>query len=107
MPRNLKIEHLLTVKTYPNDVEVNFSYSNMEFLLTDDELPFARSSIQLQAFPGDARGRQPPPAGDPEPQGEGAGGEHLPFTGDEPGQLHHLGGAAQARRRGAHRIPGL
>jgi len=54
MPRNLKIEHLLTVKTYPNDVEVNFSHSNMEFLLADDELPFARSSIQLQAFPGDA-----------------------------------------------------
>ena len=54
MPRNLKIEHLLTVKNYPQDVEVNFSHSNMEFLLTDDELPFARSSIQLQAFPGDA-----------------------------------------------------
>jgi aspartate/methionine/tyrosine aminotransferase len=55
MPRNLKIEHLLTVKTYPRDVEINFSFSNMEFLLADDELPFQRESIRLHAFPGDAR----------------------------------------------------
>ena len=54
MPRNLKIDHLLTVKTYPQDVEVNFSHSDMEFLLADDELPFERASIQLRAFPGDA-----------------------------------------------------
>jgi len=55
MPRNLKIEHLLTVKTYPSDVEINFSFSNMEFLLAEDELPFQRESIKLHAFPGDAR----------------------------------------------------
>lgn len=54
MPRNLKIEHLLTVKTYPRDVEINFSFSNMEFLLAEDELPFQRESIKLHAFPGDA-----------------------------------------------------
>ena len=54
MPRNLKIEHLLTVKTYPRDVEINFSFSNMEFLLAEDELPFQRDSIRLHAFPGDA-----------------------------------------------------
>ena len=55
MPRNLKIDHLLTVKTYPDDVEINFSFSNMEFLLAASELPFNRDSIQLHAFPGDAR----------------------------------------------------
>ncbi len=55
MPRNLKIEHLLTVKTYPRDVEINLSFSNMEFLLAEDELPFQRESIKLHAFPGDAR----------------------------------------------------
>ena len=55
MPRNLKIDHLLAVKTYPQDVEINFSFSNMEFLLAESELPFSRESIQLQAFPGDAR----------------------------------------------------
>ena len=55
MPRQLKIDHLLTVKTYPPDVEINFSYSNMEFLLKQDELPFTRESIQLHAFSGDAR----------------------------------------------------
>jgi aspartate/methionine/tyrosine aminotransferase len=55
MPRNLKIEHLLTVKTYPRDVEINLSFSNMEFLLAEGELPFQRESIKLQAFPGDAR----------------------------------------------------
>jgi aspartate/methionine/tyrosine aminotransferase len=54
MPRNLKIDHLWTVKNYPPDVEVNFSYSNMEFLLEEGELPFERGSIQLHAFPGDA-----------------------------------------------------
>ncbi len=54
MPKNLKIDHLLTVKSYPEDVEVNFSHSNMEFLLKDDELPFAAGSIRLQPFPGDA-----------------------------------------------------
>ncbi len=55
MPRNLKIDHLLTVKSYPRDVEINFSFSNMQFLLEDSELPFDRDSIQLHAFPGDAR----------------------------------------------------
>ena len=55
MPRNLRIDHLFAVKTYPQDVEVNFSFSNMEFLLEDGELPFDRGSIQLHAFPGDAR----------------------------------------------------
>jgi hypothetical protein len=55
MSRNLKIEHLLAVKTYPSDVEVNFSFSNMEFLLQPDELPFTLDAIQLKAFPGDAR----------------------------------------------------
>lgn len=55
MPRILKIDHLLAVKSYPADVEFNFSFSNMEFLLADDELPFDRGSIRLQAFPGDAR----------------------------------------------------
>ncbi len=54
MPRQLKIDHLLTVKTYPPDVEVNFSLSDMEFLLSDDELPFASGSIRLRSFPGDA-----------------------------------------------------
>jgi aspartate/methionine/tyrosine aminotransferase len=55
MNRNLKIDHLLTVKTCPPDVEINFSFSNMEFLLEPEELPFTRESIQLQGFPGDAR----------------------------------------------------
>jgi len=55
MPRQLKIDHLLTVKTYPDDVEINLSFSNMEFLLSEDELPFQRDSIKLHAFPGDAR----------------------------------------------------
>ncbi|MBU4268151.1 MAG: pyridoxal phosphate-dependent aminotransferase [Acidobacteria bacterium] len=55
MPRKLKIEHLFTVKTYPRDVEINFSFSNMEFLLAEDELPFQRESIKLHAFTGDAR----------------------------------------------------
>ncbi len=54
MPRQLKIDHLLTVKTYPQDVEINFSHSNMEFPLRDDELPFNADSIRLQPFPGDA-----------------------------------------------------
>jgi aspartate/methionine/tyrosine aminotransferase len=53
--KKLKIDHLLAVKTYPPDVEINFSFSNMEFLLHQDELPFDRGSIQLQGFPGDAR----------------------------------------------------
>ncbi len=98
MPRNLKIEHLLTVKTYPQDVEINFSFSNMEFLLADDELPFQRESIRLHAFPGDAR----------------VGSRHLLATlsrrekvpeeniflslGIQPGQFHRLGRPAQARR---------
>jgi len=55
MPRNLKIDHLLAVKSYPQDVEINFSFSNMQFLLEEDELPFRRDSIQLHALPGDAR----------------------------------------------------
>jgi len=55
MNRNLKIDHLLTVKTYPADVEINLSFSNMEFLLQPDELPFDRKAIRLNAFPGDAR----------------------------------------------------
>ncbi|MCX6553698.1 MAG: pyridoxal phosphate-dependent aminotransferase [Candidatus Aminicenantes bacterium] len=55
MQKNLKIFHLLAVKTYPDDVEINFSFSNMEFLLRPDELPFTRESIQLHAFAGDAR----------------------------------------------------
>jgi len=54
MNKNLKIDHLLTVKTYPPDVEINFSFSNMEFLLDQDELPFTRESIRMQGFPGDA-----------------------------------------------------
>jgi len=54
MNKNLKIDHLLTVKTYPADVEINFSFSNMEFLLQRDELPFNGESIQLHGFPGDA-----------------------------------------------------
>lgn len=54
MPRHLRIDHLRTVKTYPADVEVNFSYSNMEFLLEDGELPFDRGSIRMFAGPGDA-----------------------------------------------------
>jgi aspartate/methionine/tyrosine aminotransferase len=55
MNKNLKIDHLLTVKTFPPDVEINFSFSNMEFLLAPEELPFTRESIQLHGFPGDAR----------------------------------------------------
>ncbi|MFH2108177.1 MAG: pyridoxal phosphate-dependent aminotransferase [Chrysiogenia bacterium] len=54
MPKNLKIEHLLSIKNYSRDIEINFSYSNMEFLLAEDELPFQRESIKLNAFPGDA-----------------------------------------------------
>jgi aspartate/methionine/tyrosine aminotransferase len=54
MPRNLKIDHLLAVKSYPPDVEINFSFSNMQFLLEEGELPFGRDSIQLHAFAGDA-----------------------------------------------------
>jgi aspartate/methionine/tyrosine aminotransferase len=55
MNKNLKIDHLLTVKTYPADVEINFSFSNMEFLLEQNELPFSRESIHIHGFPGDAR----------------------------------------------------
>jgi hypothetical protein len=55
MNKNLKIDHLLTVKTSPADVEFNFSFSNMEFLLHQDELPFTRESIQLHGFSGDVR----------------------------------------------------
>lgn len=55
MPRILRIDHLQTVKSCPPDVEFNFSFSNMEFLLSDEELPFERGSIRLHAFPGDAR----------------------------------------------------
>ncbi|MBN2347023.1 MAG: pyridoxal phosphate-dependent aminotransferase [Candidatus Aminicenantes bacterium] len=55
MAKRLKIDHLLAVKTCPPDVEINFSFSNMEFLLADDELPFDRGSIRLQAPAGDAR----------------------------------------------------
>ncbi len=55
MTKKLKIDHLRTVKTYPADVEINFSFSNMEFLLRRDEWPFSVESIQLHAFPGDAR----------------------------------------------------
>jgi aspartate/methionine/tyrosine aminotransferase len=54
MPRNLKIDHLLAAKTYPEDVEINLSFSNMDFLLAASELPFNRESIHLHAFPGDA-----------------------------------------------------
>lgn len=54
MPRQLRIDHLRTVKTYPADVQVNFSYSNMEFLLEESELPFDRGAIRLFAGPGDA-----------------------------------------------------
>ena len=54
MPKNLIIEHLLAIKNYSRDIEINFSYSNMEFLLAEDELPFQRESIKLNAFPGDA-----------------------------------------------------
>ena len=54
MPKNLKIDHLLAVKTYPEDVEINLSFSNMDFLLAASELPFSRDSIRLHAFPGDA-----------------------------------------------------
>jgi aspartate/methionine/tyrosine aminotransferase len=55
MNKNLKIDHLLTVKTYPDDVEINLSFSNMEFLLKQDELPFSADSIRMHGFPGDAR----------------------------------------------------
>jgi aspartate/methionine/tyrosine aminotransferase len=55
MNKNIKIDHLLTVKTYPPDVEINLSFSNMEFLLEQDELPFSRESIRIQGFSGDAR----------------------------------------------------
>jgi hypothetical protein len=55
MMKNFRIDHLRSVKTYPNDVEINLSFSNMEFLLRRDELPFDQESIRLQAFPGDAR----------------------------------------------------
>jgi hypothetical protein len=54
MIKSTRIDHLLTVKTYPADVEINFSFSNMEFLLQPNELPFTAESIRLQAFPGDA-----------------------------------------------------
>ncbi len=50
-----RIEHLFEVKTPPQGVEINFSYSNMQFLLAAEELPFNRDSIRLNNFPGDAR----------------------------------------------------
>lgn len=55
MAKDLRIDHLLTVKTYPADVEINLAYSNMEFLLQRDELPFSAESIRMSGFPGDAR----------------------------------------------------
>ena len=55
MIKKLKIDHLRTVKTYPADVEFNLSASNMELLLQEDELPFAREAIRLHGFPGDGR----------------------------------------------------
>ncbi len=54
MPRHLRIDHLLSVKSAPPEADINFSFSNMEFLLGADELPFDRGSILLHAFPGDA-----------------------------------------------------
>ncbi|MBN2399579.1 MAG: pyridoxal phosphate-dependent aminotransferase [Candidatus Aminicenantes bacterium] len=55
MIKNLKIDHLLTVKTYPADVEINFSFSDMDFLLQRHELPFDTESIRIHGSPGDAR----------------------------------------------------
>jgi hypothetical protein len=55
MIRELKIDHLFEVKTNSSDAEINFSISNMQFLLTPEELPFTRDSIRLHNFPGDSR----------------------------------------------------
>lgn len=55
MPKRLRIDHLFAVKTYADDIEINLSYSNMEFLLRPDELPFGKESIRLHAGSGDAR----------------------------------------------------
>jgi aspartate/methionine/tyrosine aminotransferase len=50
-----RINHLVEVKTPPPGVEINFSFSNMQFLLEEHELPFDRASIRLFNFPGDGR----------------------------------------------------
>lgn len=55
MNKKLQIDHLRTVKTYPDDVEINFSHSDMEFLLTRDEWPFTADSIRLHGSHADAR----------------------------------------------------
>jgi len=55
MSQNDRIDHLFWVKTLPEDVEINLAYSNMQFLLKPEELPFDRDSIRLHNFPGDAR----------------------------------------------------
>ncbi len=55
MNRDLRINHLHDLKTMPAGIEINFSFSNMMFLLDPGELPFDRESIVLHAFPGDAR----------------------------------------------------
>lgn len=54
MPRHLRIDHLQTVKSLPPDLQANFAFSNMEFLLGDDELPFGPDAVRLHAGPGDA-----------------------------------------------------
>jgi aspartate/methionine/tyrosine aminotransferase len=55
MIRKLRIDHLRTVKTYPADVQINFSSSNMDMLLTEDELPFSREAVRLHGDAGDER----------------------------------------------------
>ncbi len=51
----LQIEHLLSVKSISEDVEINFAFSNMQFLLNENELPFSAKSIRLFSPPGEAR----------------------------------------------------
>jgi len=51
----LRIEHLLSVKKLDEEIEINFAFSNMEFLLKEEELPFSKESIRLTAPAGEVR----------------------------------------------------
>jgi len=55
MKDTLRIDHLAEVKTVVPGIEINFSFSNMEYLLYQKESPFQRQPIPIHNFPGDAR----------------------------------------------------
>jgi hypothetical protein len=55
MAKQWKVEHLLEVKKEKPGLEINFAFSNMEFLLENAELPFERADILLHGANADAR----------------------------------------------------